>query len=79
MERYRELEQMLCDEIDQIAERKELNNATLERLDTLAHTLKSIKTIDAMDEYEDGYAHDSMAYRGRRNMGRYASYDGRYR
>ena len=84
MERYKELEEMLCDEIDRITERKELNSGSLDMLDKLTHTLKSIKTIDAMDEYaeDDGYTHDSMSYRGRRgarrdSMGRYSSY-GRY-
>lgn len=89
MERYKELEEMLCDEIDRITEHKELNGSSLEMLDKLTHTLKSIKTIDAMDEYaeDDGYAHDSMSYaRGRRgarrdSMGRYSGdyrYDRRY-
>ena len=81
MENYKELEGMLCDEIDKISERGELNGASLEMLDKLTHTLKSLKTIDAMDGYsEDGYGHDSMSYargRGRGakrdSMGRYAS------
>ena len=84
MEKYRELEDMLCGEIDRITERKELNPSSLEMLDKLTHTLKSIKTIEAMDDYsEDGYAHDSMSYRGRKrdSMGRYSNdyrYDRRY-
>lgn len=80
MERYRELENMVCDEIDKIAERGELNGSSLETLDKLTHTLKSLKTIDAMEGYsEDGYSSDSMSYaRGRRgakrdSMGRYSS------
>lgn len=77
MENYRELEGMLCDEIDKISDRGELNGSSLEMLDKLTHTLKSLKTIDAMDGYsEDGYGHDSMSYaRGRRrdSMGRYSS------
>ena len=74
MEKYRELEEMICDEIDKISDRGELNGSSLEMLDKLSHTLKSLKTIDAMDGYsEDGYGHDSMSYRGRRrdSMGRY--------
>ena len=81
MERYKELEEMLCDEIDKIAERGELNGSSLESLDKLAHTLKSLKTVDAMDDYSEdgGYDHDGMSYaRGRRgakrdSMGRYSS------
>lgn len=84
MERYKELEEMLCDEIDRITERKDLNNSSLDMLDKLTHTLKSLKTIDAMEEYseDDGYRHDSMSYARGRNarrdsMGRYSS-EGRY-
>lgn len=89
MGNYRELEEMLCDEIDRITERKELNSGSLDMLDKLTHSLKSIKTIEAMEGYsEDGYGYDSMSYargRGRNarrdSMGRYAGdgrYDGRY-
>ena len=87
MDKYKELEDMLCDEIDRITERKELNGSSLDMLDKLTHTLKSVKTIDAMDNYDE-YSHDSMSYRGRRrdSMGRYSSdrydererYSGRY-
>ena len=81
MERYKELEDMICDEIDKISDRGELNTSALETLDKLTHTLKSLKTIDAMDEYseDDGYGHDAMSYaRGRRgakrdSMGRYSA------
>ena len=76
MERYKELEEMLCDEIDKITERGELNGSSLDMLDKLTHTLKSVKTIEAMDGYsEDGYDHDGMSYARRRakrdSMGRY--------
>jgi len=82
MKRYEELEEMLCDEIDRIADQKNLNGSSLEMLDKLTHTLKSIKTIDAMDGYSEDYVHDSMSYARGRNpkrdsMGRYAS-EGRY-
>lgn len=82
MEKYRELEEMLCDEIDRITERKEINGNSLEMLDKLTHTLKSLKTIDAMDDYseDDGYRHDAMSYARRRRdgMGRYTERYGRY-
>lgn len=75
MERYKELEDMLCEEVDKITERGELNGSSLEMLDKLTHTLKSIKTIDAMDGYSEDYGHDSMSYAGRKrdSMGRYSS------
>ena len=94
MEKYKELEMMLCDEIDRITDQKNLTSSSLDTLDKLAHTLKSIQTIGAMDDYSEdgGYSMDSMSYargRGRNarrdSMGRYASegryderYDGRY-
>lgn len=79
MEKYRELEDMLCDEIDRITEQKNLTGQSLEMLDKLTHTLKSIKTIDAMDGYSEDYYHDSMSYRGRKrdSMGRYSN-EGRF-
>ncbi len=82
MEKHKELEMMICDEIDKITDRGELNGSSLDMLDKLTHTLKSLKTIDAMEGYsEDGYGYDSMSYaRGRRrdSMGRYTSYENRY-
>ena len=72
MEKYRELEDMLCEEIDKITDRGELNGSSLEMLDKLSHTLKSLKTIDAMDGYSEDYGHDSMSYaRGRRGRESY--------
>lgn len=94
MKRYDELEDMLCEEIDRITDQKNLTGQSLEMLDKLTHTLKSIKTIDAMDGYSEDYSMDSMSYargRGRDarrdSMGRYSSesrfpnegrYDDRY-
>ena len=80
MERFKDLEDMICDEIDKISERGELNGSSLDTLNKLSHTLKSLKTIDAMDEYSEdsGYSHDGTSYgRGRRgarrdSMGRYS-------
>lgn len=78
MDRYKDLEDMICDEIDRIADQKTLNGSTLEMLDKLTHTLKSIKTVEAMDGYSEGYYGDSMSYaRKRDSMGRYSN-DGRY-
>ena len=81
MGKYTMLEKKLEREIDEIS-RKDLSGPSLEMLDKMAHTLKSLKTIDAMEGYaeDDGYRHDSMSYaRGRGtyadrdSMGRYAS------
>ena len=88
MEKYKELEMMLCDEIDRITDQKNLTGSSLEALDKLTHTLKSIKTIDAMEDYSEdgGYYGDSMSYARGRNArrdsrGRYSNesrYNERY-
>lgn len=53
---------------------------TKPELDKMAHTLKSLKTIDAMEGYseDDGYRYDGMSYA--RGRGTYANRDsmGRY-
>lgn len=71
MGKYTMLEKKLEREIDEIS-RKDLSGPSLEMLDKMAHTLKSLKTIDAMEGYseDDGYHHDAMSYA--RGRGRYA-------
>ncbi len=81
MGKYTILEKKLEREIDEIS-RKDLSGPSLEMLDKMAHTLKSLKTIDAMEGYSEddgGYGYDGMSYargRGRNanrdSMGRYA-------
>ncbi len=77
----RELRDMLCEELDGIAKKGELTAGSLETVDKLTHSIKSIDTIIAMDEggySEDGY--DSVSsYAGGRgrnarrdSMGRYS-------
>ncbi|MBR5678024.1 MAG: hypothetical protein IKX20_07785 [Paludibacteraceae bacterium] len=84
---YRKLKAMLHDELDRIADKDELNPSSLDMVDKLAHALKCIATVEAMEDA--GYSeHDGMSY-GRRyakrdSMGRYSSesrypdYDRRY-
>ena len=77
MGKYTILEKKLEREIDEIS-RKDLSGPSLEMLDKMAHTLKSLKTIDAMEGYveDDGYRHDSMSYaRNRDSMGRFETRD----
>lgn len=85
--RYMEdLKEMLCDELDKIASKGELTAGTLDTVQKLTHSLKSIETIMAMEGYGDSY--DDMSYegsyrsyergsnrsgRGRDSMGRYTS------
>lgn len=78
MGKYMKLEKMLDDQIQEITERRDLNGASLEVLNKLAHTLKSIKTIEAMEgEYSEdgGYYQDGMSYA--RGRGRNANRDSR--
>lgn len=87
-----ELKEMLCEELDKITKKGELSAGSLDAVDKLTHSIKSIETIMAMDEYSED---DGMSYarggnrggnsnaRGRRrdSMGRYSrnnSYDGSY-
>ena len=46
------IESMVCEGLDQIAERGKLDNSNLDVVDKLTHTLKSIKAIESM-----GYKH----------------------
>lgn len=80
--RYMEdLKEMLCEELDKIASKGELTAGTLDTVQKLTHSLKSIETIMAMEDYSG----DDMSYenyrryerggnRGRSNRGSYRSY-----
>ncbi len=46
---------MVCEGLDQIAEKGELSNSNLDVVDKLTHTLKSIKAIESM-----GYKHAGL-------------------
>lgn len=76
-----QLEDMLCEELDKIAKQGELTAGSLDTIQKLTHSLKSIKTIEAMEG--DGY---SRAYGGNtgysyadRNTGRNTRRDSRGR
>ncbi len=87
MDKYKELKEMLCEELEHIQSKGELNMQSLEQVDKLAHALKSILAVEAMEDegysehypmpyYRDSY--DSYARgrgRGARrdSMGRYSS------
>lgn len=53
-----ELKDMLCEELEHIAEKGELTAGSLETIDKLTHSIKSLATIIAMDESE--YSYDDM-------------------
>lgn len=80
MERVRD---MLCDELDEIAEKGELTAGNLEAVDKLTHSIKSIDTILAMKEaegYSEGYEPHMGTYRDTRGVsyGRKRDSMGRY-
>ena len=55
-----ELKEMLCDELDKIASKGELTAGTLDTVQKLTHSLKSVETIMAMEGYGDSY--DDWSY-----------------
>lgn len=62
MEKFRRITDMLEGELEHIQERGELNAATLAQADTIAHTLKSLATYEAMKS-QGGYS-ERYPYRG---------------
>lgn len=77
MEKMEELRDMLCEELEHIAE-KEITTGTLDVIDKLTHSIKSIDTIMAMEE--SGYSNNSYrsyddgSYEGYGDYGRRGSY-----
>lgn len=70
MQTYHDLKDMLCRELDEITLKGELTAGSLDTVDKLTHSIKSIETIIAMNEAQDG---ESGYYP---YMGGYRSYDG---
>lgn len=86
MKHIEQLRDMLCEELDKVASKGELTTGSLDTVDKLAHAIKSIDTIMAMEEYSeddmyyDGSYDNGTSYargRGRNakrdSMGRYSS------
>lgn len=86
MEKYYELKEMLCDELEDIVKKGELPAGSLDTIDKLTHSIKSLATIIAMEEggYSRDYSMDGYAREGgygggnsyaqrRDSMGRYMS------
>lgn len=57
MRKMEELKELLCDELDMIADKGELTAGSLDTIDKLTHSIKSIETIMAMagESYEGSY------------------------
>lgn len=82
-----ELRKMLCAELDKLTKKGELSAGSLDVVDKLTHSIKSIDTIMAMEDAgysnEGGYSYARGRGRNakRDSMGRYSrdgSYDGVY-
>lgn len=73
MEYMHELKEMLCEELEKIVREGELTAGSLETVDKLTHSIKSIATIMAMEDSE--YSYDNgmggSSYRGSYRGGSY--------
>ena len=74
-----QLYDMLCDELDEIAAKGELTAGSLDTIDKLTHSIKSLGTIMAMEGYSndgsyEGYYEGSYENRGGRGGNRGGSY-----
>lgn len=72
MGKFHKIETMLEEELDKIGAQGKLGTSALEVGDKVAHFLKSIKTIEAMDESEEGSSYGDYSMR----RGRSYNYDG---
>ena len=62
MAKMEELKEMLCEELDKIAKKGELSTGSLDVIDKLTHSIKSIDTIMAMEDAgysEKGYSREN--------------------
>lgn len=57
------LKDMVCDELKKIANDRKLNASTLDAVDKLTHTLKSIENVNAMGSGDRGYSGDAYTHR----------------
>lgn len=78
MHKLHELKDMLMDELEKCVDKGELSAGSLDIVDKLTHSIKSIDTILAMEDagysYDDGYsyARGRGRYSKRDSMGRYS-------
>lgn len=60
MRKMKELKDMLCEELDKITKKGELSAGSLDVIDKLTHSIKSIDTIIAMEDagYSNEYSYN---------------------
>lgn len=70
------LKDMLCEELEKITKKGELSAGSLDAVDKLTHSIKSIDTIIAMEEYseDDGMTYEGSYARGGKGGNRGNSY-----
>lgn len=82
MNKFEALEKSLCMELEAIEQKlkggTEMSTADLDKVDKLAHAMKSLATYKAMVEAEEGYSEENgmSGRRGRGMNGRYVSREG---
>ena len=64
MKAFYELKDMLCGELDKFTKKSEINPQSLDMIDKLTHSIKSLETIIAMNE-QDGESEMYPYYGGR--------------
>lgn len=76
MKTYEQIHDMLCDELDEIAKKKELTTSSLDVIYRAVDILKDLKTIESMEqEYpSEGYSKDGYSEYGRGYWGRMPIY-----
>lgn len=74
MHKMEELKEMLVAELEKLTKKGELSAGSLDAVDKLTHSIKSIDTIMAMEGYSsEDYSRTGMSYARRRDSrGRYA-------
>lgn len=81
---YKKLKNMLCEELEELVKKGDLKAGSLEAVDKLTHSIKSLDTIMAMEESEYSNDYSYSGARRRNKPGRYAGrtydlgYDGSY-
>lgn len=76
MKSMEDLREMLCEELHNITEQGEITSGSLEIIDKLTHSIKSIDTIMAMEEA--GYSNERGISRYDGSYGRGGYYDDGY-
>lgn len=83
MEKFEALEKAMCKELETLEQKlkgtAEMSVQDLEKVDKLAHAMKSLATYKAMKEAEEEYGEGEEGFSGRRGRamnGRYVSRDG---